>query len=218
MKPAWSEAAAGLSDLPPEVHRRLSQLVPGDIPKGTVLFRPGEAARGFAIVLSGRIDVHLVGPTGREILLYSVAPGQSCVQSTLALLGGEHYSGEAITATPCTVVLIPHDLFLGLMNTCDKFRGFVFRALAARMQGVMHQMERVAFVTVEARLAEALLARAEQGIVHATHQELASTIGSAREVVSRRLDALAARGVLTLDRGAITILDEHRLRELSATM
>ena len=59
------------------------------LPGGATLFHPGDAATGFVIVLRGRIDVSLTGSTGREILLYSVDPGQSCIQTTLGLLGDE---------------------------------------------------------------------------------------------------------------------------------
>ena len=58
------------------------------LPRGTAVFHLGEAAKGFAMLLSGRIDVFLVGPNGRDILLYAVAPGQSCVRTTLGLFGG----------------------------------------------------------------------------------------------------------------------------------
>nr|WP_254899240.1 Crp/Fnr family transcriptional regulator [Thalassococcus arenae] len=194
---------------------RLERLPVQDVPAGTALFHPGDAVRGFVVVLAGRIEVFLTGPTGRDILLYAVEPGESCVQSTLGLLGGEAYSGEAVTRTACRVVLIPRDTFLALMNDDAAFRGFVFRAFAARMQATMQVLERVAFTRVEARLAGALLERAKDGRVAATHAELAVAIGSAREVVSRRLDALERRGVVALERGAVILRDRTALVALA---
>jgi len=167
------------------------------------------------VVLKGRVDVFLTGPSGREILLYAVEPGQSCIQSTLGLMGGEDYSGEAITRTDCRLVLIPRDMFLDLMDHSDAFRGFVFRAFATRMQSMMHLLERVAFERVESRLARCLLDRAEGNSLTATHAEIATMIGSAREVVSRRLDALARRGILRLERGMVHIRDPETLAELA---
>jgi CRP/FNR family transcriptional regulator len=190
-------------------------LTPQSVPQGAALFHPGEAAMGFVVVLSGRIEVFLTGPTGRDILLYAVEPGQSCVQSTLSLLGGEDYSGEAITRTECRLVLIPRDMFLRLMDGDAAFRAFAFRAFAARMQSMMHLLERVAFTRVEARLAQCLLERADAGRVEATHAELAVMIGSAREVISRRLDALARRGLVRLERGTVLLCDETTLRSLA---
>ncbi|WP_245853229.1 Crp/Fnr family transcriptional regulator [Maliponia aquimaris] len=206
---------ASLPALAPATRARLRTLHPMQVPKGTSLFHPGDAVQGFVVVLDGRVDVFLTGPTGRDILLYAVEPGQSCVQSTLGLLGGEDYSGEAITRSDSRLVLIPRDLFLGLMDSDAGFRAFVFQAFATRMQSMMHLLERVAFTRVEARLAQCLLERATEGRVEATHAELAVMIGSAREVVSRRLDALARRGLVRLERGTVLLCDEATLRSLA---
>lgn len=212
----WIDLAAGLATLEYDARQELSALRPFDMPRGTVVFRPGDAAKGFVIVLSGRIDVFLTGPTGREILLYSVEPGSSCVQTTLGLLGGDDYAGEAIAAADSKVVLIPRTLFLSLMERSAAFRTYVFTAFASRMQGMMHVLERVAFQRVEGRLAQALLDRAEGGDVQVTHQELATVIGSAREVVSRRLEAFARSGWVSTERGNVILTDLPALRRLAA--
>lgn len=206
---------AGLGALDPRALASLTTLAKQHVPKGTPLFHPGDAARGFVVVLSGRIEVFLTGPTGREILLYAVEPGQSCVQTTLGLLGGEDYTGEAITATDCELVLIPKPLFLALMESAAGFRAFVFQAFATRMQSMMHLLERVAFQRVESRLASILLELSKGSEVHATHAELATRIGSAREVISRRLDAMAKRGLVATDRGLVRITDPAALRRMA---
>lgn len=203
--------------LPATALAALAALIPVSLPKGTVIFRPGDPAQGFAVVLSGRIDVFLTGPTGREILLYAVEPGQSCVQTTLGLLGEDDYSGEAITATDCTAVIIPKALFLALMDSAAGFRGFVFQAFAVRMNGMMHLLEKVAFQRVESRLAGVLLDLAQDGLVQATQAELATRIGSAREVISRRLDSFVRRGWVVTDRGQVRLRDPQALRRLAET-
>lgn len=211
----WTASTADLPPLDDETRARLDALCPMEVPAGTVLFRPGESVKGFVIMLSGRVDVFLTGPTGREILLYAVEPGQSCIQSTLGLLGGEDYSGEAVTRTPARLVLLPREGFLSLMDRSPAFRSYVFAAFATRMQSMMHLLERVAFQRIENRLAETLLARAENGLLTATHAEIAVMIGSAREVVSRRLDAFARRGLVELGRGTVRLKDMQTLRALA---
>lgn len=213
---AWIDRAPGLEALDPGARARLAGLQPMALPKGAALFHPGEAARGFAVVLAGRIEVFLIGPNGRDILLYAVEPGGTCVQTTLGLLGGEDYTGEALTASDCELVLIPREAFLALMDGSAAFRAFVFSAFAERMQAMMHLLERVAFQRVESRLARLLLDRAEDGIVRATHQDLATAIGSAREVISRRLDGFARRGFVETERGIVTIRDAAGLSRLAA--
>jgi CRP-like cAMP-binding protein len=134
---SWTAAVPALSGLAPESARRLDALAPMDVPAGTVLFRPGDAVKGYVIVLDGRIGVHLVGPTGRDILLYDVVPGKSCIQSTLGLLGGEDYTAEALADRPTRLVLLPRATFLDLLGRDPAFRGLVFAAFAERMQSMM---------------------------------------------------------------------------------
>lgn len=211
---SWTNQVGALSQ---EAARRLQALPEQTVPKGAVLFRAGEAAQGFVVVLQGRIEVHLTGPSGREILLYSVEPGQSCVQTTLGLMAGEPYSGEAFAATEAKVVMIPRPVFLQLMESEAAFRGFVLTALGRRMQDVTRLLEQVAFASIESRLAAALLDMAEADQVQATQAELAARIGSAREVVTRRLDAFQRAGWVETDRGAVRITDRLALEQAART-
>jgi len=212
----WARAALpGLEDKDSD---RLDALPVQTLPRGARLFMPGDHAQGFAVVLEGRVEVCLTGTSGREILLYAVEPGQSCIQTTLGLLGDEPYSGEALCVGEVTLAVIPVSLFHALMNRSDAFRRFVFRALATRMIDMTALLERVAFIRVEARLAQALLDLEQRGTVEATHAELAVRIGSVREVVSRRLEALARRGMLATDRGHVTLRDPDGLKRLALTV
>lgn len=200
-------AAAALPGLAADDCARLDALPVQTLPRGARLFHPGDRAQGFVFVLSGRVEVSLTGPSGREILLYGVEPGQSCIQTTLGLLGDEPYSGEAETVSDTRLALVPAPLFHALMARSEVFRGFVFRSMATRMSDMTQLLERVAFTRVEARLAQALLDTAQDGSVEATHAELAARIGSAREVVSRRLEAMAKRGLVSTDRGRVVLRD-----------
>ncbi|MFZ1680679.1 MAG: Crp/Fnr family transcriptional regulator [Rhizobiaceae bacterium] len=194
----------------------LARLKPMHVPKGSVLFRPGDDAAGFFLIASGRVGVYLVGRGGREILLYAVEPGETCVQTTLGLLGGQAYGGEAVAETDLVAYVVPRGVFSRLMEGSAPFRRFVFRAFGERLADVMRVLEQVAFVKVEERLAAALVDRADAaGVVVATHHELATAIGSAREVVSRRLEALGNQGLVELDRGSIRIVDRGGLKRLA---
>ena len=213
---SWTDEAPDLAALDAPARARLERITPMLAPAGTVLFRPGQAVTGYVIVLKGKIGVHLVGPTGRDILLYRVERGQSCIQSTLGLMGGEDYSAEAVVEQDTRLVLMPRTEFLHLIDNSAGFRRMVFAAFAERMQTMMHVLERVAFQRVEARLAAHLLAQADdEGRVRATQQELATAIGSAREVISRRLDVLAKRGWIAHERGETRILTPEPLRQLA---
>lgn len=215
----WTAEVGPLGALAPEARRRLDAFAVNRVPKGSVLFQPGDAVQGYVIVLEGRIAVHLVGATGRDILLYDVTPGKSCIQSTLGLLGGEDYSAEAVAQTDARIVLLPKEAFLDLLGNSPEFRAMVFAAFAERMQSLMQVLERVAFQKVEARLAAYILAQADAtGQVSMTQQDLARAIGSAREVVSRRLDAMARGGLVAVERGKLKVLDAGALKRMSESM
>jgi CRP/FNR family transcriptional regulator len=201
--------------LAPESRAALSALPTREVPRGTVLFRPGDHAQGFVVVIAGRIEVRLTSASGREILLYAVEPGESCVQTTLGLMGDEPYSGEAVAASDARVVLIPRPLFLRVLDDDDGFRRFVMNAFGQRMGELTQLLERVAFGRVEVRLAEALVELASNAVVEATQAELAARIGTAREVVSRRLEAFERLGWVMVERGHVRLRDMDELRRLA---
>lgn len=213
---SWTADTRDLAALEPGARATLERLRPVEVQQGAVLFRPGEAVKGYVIVLSGHVGVHLLGPNGRDILLYEVAPGQSCIQSTLGLLGGDSYSAEATASVATRLVLMPRAVFLTLLDTSPAFRKVVFAAFAERMQAMMQLIETMSFMRVEVRLAALVLARAdESGTLAITQAELARAIGTAREVVSRRLDKLARTGVIRAERGVIHVLDRAALQGLA---
>lgn len=210
----WTDALG--AELCHESLDSLAALKPQDFPPGSQLFHPGDSARGFVIVLEGRIDVHLTAHSGREILLYAVDPGQSCIQTTLGLLGEEPFTGTARCAGPVRAVLIPRPLFLTLMDADPGFRRFVYGAFGKRMRDLTAMLERVAFGRIEPRLAAELIHLAVDGRVSQTQEALATRIGSVREVVTRHLRDFAELGLIRTARGRVEILDAPRLRRIAA--
>ncbi|HAV07273.1 MAG TPA: Crp/Fnr family transcriptional regulator [Rhodobacteraceae bacterium] len=212
---SWLHEASALQGLAPGDQSRLNALTPITLPAGSVIFRPGDAAQGYAVVLSGRVDVSMTGASGREMLLYSVAPGQSCIQTTLGLLSDSDYSAEAQTATETRLVVIPRGLFLDLLDNSAPFRTLVFSAFADRMTMMLKLVETVAFTRAECRLAARVLTLSEHGPIHATQGELAAQVGTAREVVSRRFDAWTRKGWIRTGRGEVTVIDRAALQDLA---
>lgn len=210
----WSAQVSELAALEPGARDALERLRPMEVARGTVLFSPGEPVQGYVFVLEGAVAVELTGPNGREMLLYEVEPGKSCIQSTLGLLSDVDYSAEARVTEAARLVLVPRPVFHELLDRSPAFRKVVFSAFAERMQNMMQLIENVSFMRVEERLAQLLLERAEAGVVHMTQADMARAIGTAREVVTRRLDKLAKSGVLQLGRGTVEISDPATLEAL----
>ena len=185
------------------------------LPPGTKVFEAGMPCGNYLMVASGRVRVQQVSESGREIVLYRISGGESCVLTTACLLAHEDYAAEAIAETEISALVVPRACFDQLLADSLRFRDFVFTAYASRLTDLLLLVEEVAFGQVDARLAERLLdLRAPAGVVPLTHQDLAAELGTAREVVSRQLKEFERRGYIRRERGRIDILDAEGLRAL----
>jgi CRP/FNR family transcriptional regulator len=217
--PDWIDAYAPLAGLEPAMRARFATLKPRHAPAGARLFAPGSACQGFVLVLAGSVRVDMTGRGGRSLTLYRVGPAETCVQTTLCLLGADVYTAEGVAETDIDFVVTPAPLFEDAMARSDAFRRFVFARFASRLGEMMRLLETIAFVRVDARLAAAMSARAGRAgarVIEATHQELAEEVGTAREVVSRQLDSFRRDGLVALTRGRVEILDPARLAALAS--
>jgi CRP/FNR family transcriptional regulator len=164
-------------------------------------------------VLEGSVRVQKLAENGREITLYRVESGGSCVLTTSCLLARERYPAEGITETEVIAAMIPLALFEKALDTSAGFRRFVFSTYAQRISHLILLVEEVAFGRIDERLAQCLLEMREvDNTVEATHQVLAAELGTAREVISRQLKEFERRGWIALQRGRIEILQPDNLR------
>ncbi len=205
-----------LANLPTgQVADLLQNQRPMELPAGTQVFAEHQPCGGFPLLLEGRIKVIKLTSNGREILLYRVPPGGSCIISSSCLLGRTDYNAQGIAETPVKLLVIPAPLFARLMTEHAPFRDFVFHLFADRIAELMQLVEEVAFARLDQRLAKILLARGVETL-NVTHQQLADELGSVREIVSRLLKGLAAQGLVTLGREQLNITDRPGLRKLAA--
>lgn len=180
------------------------------------LFYPGSQCQNYLLVLTGMVKVQLLSEKGREVLLYHVQSGDSCVLTTSCLLSGDTYPAEGITETEVMAFSIPAYAFNRSVEQSSFFREFVFKNFAMRLSKIICRMESVTFNTIDQRISQALLASGSDTVVK-THHELAYELGTAREVVSRHLKALEGDGLISLKRGVIEIVNRHALREIESS-
>ncbi len=164
-------------------------------------------------MLEGAIRVSKISDQGREILLYRVTPGESCVLTSGCLLGHIDYAATGIAETAVTLVAVPLPLFEQLLARHEPFRRHIFELFSARLSDLMLLVEAVAFHKLDQRLAALLLARGPT--LHTTQQALADELGSVREIISRLLGSFADRGLVQLGREQIDIADAGGLRQLA---
>lgn len=194
----------------------LTQLPTLALPDGQLLFGETRACLGFPLVRKGSIKVFKAFPNGREILLYHVMPGQTCVVSAACLFSGLPYGASAVTQGAVELRLIPPAAFDRLMNDAG-FRRFVMAQFTQRLSDLMALLDAVFTHRLDQRLAVRLVAHeAGNGSVCAmTHQQLADELGSIREVVSRLLKQFADEGWIRIERGAIHILAPDQLKRFA---
>ncbi len=203
--PQFSQMDAAARRLLDE-HGRIIQVA-----KGSVIFRPGSVCETYLIVIEGSVRTSMVSDSGREIVLYRVESGQSCVLTTSCLLGGLEYNAEGVAETDIVALGLPRSVFLQLLEVSESFRQLAFGAFSERLRDLMVLINEVAFGQIDRRLAAYLMKKAKAGEVRATHQEIAVELGTAREVVSRVLKDFEGRGIVGLERGRIRIVSPQQL-------
>lgn len=184
---------------------------------GSAIFGEGQHCGGLPLVLQGAVKVFKRSEHGREIVLYRVGRGETCILTSSCLLGGSDYNAEGVAEGALRVALLPPGLFQRMIAESPPFRHFLFAMLSARLSDLMEQVERLAFHRIDRRIAEFLVERSEAGFqsVAMTHQRIADEIGSVREMVTRALGQMAEQGLVELSRAGVRIADADGLRALA---
>lgn len=185
-----------------------------EAPIGTVGYREGGACGAYVMRLAGQSRVYKMSSSGREILLYRVAAGETCVITTTCLLGNSNYPASTIVEEPIRDVIIPSAAFNQLMIDSKVFRTFVMTNYGALISDLIVLLDEVAFHSLDARLAK-LLIDAGNVTINRTHQLIADELGTAREVVSRQLKRFEQKGWVALGRGHVEISDRGQLEKLA---
>jgi CRP/FNR family transcriptional regulator len=181
---------------------------------GAVVFDENQPCQGFPLLLSGSLRVVKSSANGRELQLYRVVPGESCILTSSCLLGDTRYQARGIVDEPVEIVMLPAPAFHNLLDNFHAFRRYVFQLFTERLTHLMELVTAVAFQKLDQRLAILLVGKS--GTIHTTHQALADELGSAREIVSRLLKSFSEQGWVRLGREQITITDESALKKFAA--
>lgn len=214
----WLEAFPALERLEPEAMALLAaEAVRAHVPRGTVLFQAGALCQSYLMMLDGSVRVQMVAESGREIVLYRVARGETCILTTACLMTGTGYSAEGLGESDIDAVALGAGPFHALLACSAVFRDFVFASFGNRLTAMMALIEEVAFGRIDLRLARFLVDhRDAAGGLDTTHQALAVELGTAREVVSRQLKEFERRGLVELARGRVEVRDARGLEGLAA--
>lgn len=213
MDDLWSRAQALYPSL--EHVADNGTLVPVRVPAGAVLFTENQPCIGFPLVLEGEVSVSRVSEDGRSLELYRIGPGELCLVSGACLFGGRQLTAHGTALRASTLLIAPPTTFDEWLAE-PHFRAFVFNLFNERLADLAGLVDAIAFHRLDQRLAAALLGHGP--VLAVTHQELAATLGTVREMVSRLLQRFERQGWIATSRERIEIVDSAALRDYAGAL
>ncbi len=214
--PAWLSGFPELECVSDSIWREtLNKTKLIQVSQGDVLFHDGDGCKAYVLVITGSVRVQKMDSEGREIVLYRVEEGQSCMLTTICLMGSRQYPAEGVAESDTELAVIPYNLFEHALAGSCGFRKYVMSSVGGRICDLMQLVEDVAFGRMDARLSRLLIQRKRHSALDCTHQHLAHELGTAREVVSRLLKDFERKGWVQLSRGKVSLCDLPALLEIS---
>ncbi len=192
--------------------------------KGEVIFIEGQEARGFFLVISGRVKIYKLSADGREQILKLADPAETIAEA--AVFAGNVYPASAQALEPSLLLFFPKDDFQHLLQTHPRLSQGIIRDFARRLRHFASLVEDLSLKDVASRLARFLLSEAQAGGLRSTagiqiklkisRRELASRLGTVPETLSRSLNRLSSAGVIKVKGRELTILDRKALEKIAA--
>lgn len=193
--------------------------VPRDYLKGELLFTEGDPCAGLFVIESGQVRIFKSSPNGREQVLAVEGPGSSVAE--LPLFDGGNYPASTAALKDAKIYFISKQDFHSLCLVHPQVPLKVLKVVGGRLRKLVGIIEELSFTTVRSRLISLLVRRAKAGKktregieieLPPSNQELASEIGTVRELVSRNLSRLQAEGLINMEGKTVTIPDLQRLQ------
>ncbi|MBK6910339.1 MAG: Crp/Fnr family transcriptional regulator [bacterium] len=186
---------------------------------GARVFNEGDACQVVPFIGSGGVRVFKHNGARREVTLYHVGAGQSCVMTMSCTVNGCSYpaSADVLPTGPLEFVGYPPQRMLGWIDKFPEMRSHYQQMMHQRMVHLFGLIEDLTFTRMDRRIASFLLQRFAGGGVftpslNITHEQIADELGSAREVVSRLLKEFERSGAVELSRGQVRMTNENMLR------
>jgi CRP/FNR family transcriptional regulator, anaerobic regulatory protein len=177
--------------------------------EGDIVLNESDFIKSIPIVTKGSIRVMRTDEDGREILLYYIKAGESCIMS---FLGGMHHETSKIKAVAeeqTEILFVPVDKVSDLVRKNPEWLDYIFRLYHKRFEELLDVVNAIAFKKLDERLLDFIRKKAEvtkSQTLSITHEQLANELGTAREVVSRLLKKMEDDGVVKLGRNKLLVM------------
>ncbi len=179
---------------------------------GSIILNENASIRSIPIVTKGTLKVIRTEEDGREILLYYIKTGESCIMSFLGGMHNETSKVKAEVEEDAEVLFLPMDKVVLFIKEYPQWLDYIFRLYHKRFEELLEIVDAITFKKVDDRLLSLLYKKQEltgNNTLTITHEQLANELGTARTVVSRLLKQLEENGVVKLGRNKITILRKY---------
>ncbi len=194
----------------PELVKKLNEYgITKSYRAGDIILNENAYIRSIPIVMKGMIKVIRTEEDGREILLYYIKAGESCIMS---FLGGMHHETSKVKAEveeDAEILFLPVDKVSLFIKEYPEWLDYIFRLYHKRFEELLEIINAIAFKKVDERLMSLLRKKSEltrSKVISITHEQLANELGTARVVVSRLLKQLEENGDVQLGRHKITLM------------
>lgn len=176
---------------------------------GSVILNENAYIRAIPIVVKGSMRVIRTEEDGREILLYYIKAGESCIMSFLGGMHNETSKVKAEVEEDAEILFLPIDKVSLFIKEYPQWLDYIFRLYHKRFEELLEIVNAIAFKKVDERLLNLLGKKAEltdNKTITITHEQLANELGTARVVVSRLLKQLEDNGTVQLGRNKIILV------------
>ena len=194
----------------PDIKKKLIEYsIAKHFKEGDIILNENMHIKSIPIVLEGSLKVMRTEEDGREILLYYIKSGESCIMS---FLGGMHHETskvKAVVEEDTEILFLPIDKVSLMIKEFPEWLDYIFRLYHKRFEELLDVVNAVSFKKMDERLLDLLRKKVDLNqnkIITTTHEQLASELGTARVVVSRLLKQMEELGMVTLGRNKITLL------------
>ena len=195
-----------------------SGAVKRSVSRGTLLHNGSADCVGLFIVRSGQLRAFVLSSEGKEVTLYRLFERDICLFSASCIMQSIQFDVTIEAEKDSELWVVPAAVYQKLMNHSLAVSNYTNQLMASRFSEVMWLMEQILWKSMDKRLAGFLL---EESVLSSgdtlriTHDQIASHLGTAREVVTRMLRYFQAEGLVSLTRGSVELTDKKRLEMLT---
>ena len=185
--------------------------------KGTVLQTSCAGCLGLVNLVSGSIRAYVMSDSGREVSLFYLNPGDSCVLTATCVLTQTSFDLLLVVEEECQMLVLNADVFKSILHENTQVQAFIYKMMADRYSKIILTLHDVMFSGYDRRLASFLVSYCERTgktEICMTHEQVARHTSSAREVAARMLKKFEGDGLLTLRRGTISVKDLQQLKNM----